>query len=447
MTGPHADASSIAAASLSDRTACALLADLKAGDLSATALVEACLARIAALEPTIHAWAHLDAEHARRQAMQADRSRAEGATLGPLHGLPVGVKDIIDTKDFPTEFGTPLHRGRRSAEDASLVRNLREAGAIILGKTVTTEMAVYSPGPTRNPRDPSRTPGGSSSGSAAAVACGMVPLGVGTQTNGSVIRPAAYCGVVGYKPSFGLISGSGILRQAELLDHVGGMARSVGDVALLADVLAGVPRSRDDAGSRLFAASSEPAARPKLAFVRGPFWPRADEEARTALEALVGTIGEVVRIELPPVFAEGAEAHRVIMEAGIARAFRSEYERGREGLSDLLRSMIERGAAIDPATLGRAEALRARLIESAADKLAPFDAALTLATSGPAPPFSEGTGSPIFATIWTLVGAPAMTLPLLAAANGLPIGVQLVGTPGSDAPLLRAAAWLEARFA
>jgi Asp-tRNA(Asn)/Glu-tRNA(Gln) amidotransferase A subunit family amidase len=430
---------------LSDRPAYELVGALKAGDLSAVEVVEACLARIAELEPTIHAWAHLDAEYARLQARQADRLRAEGAGLGPLHGLPVGIKDIIDTKDFPTEFGTPLHRGRRPEEDASIVQHLRSAGAVVLGKTVTTEMAVYSPGLTRNPRDPTRTPGGSSSGSAAAVACGMVPLSVGTQTNGSVIRPAAYCGIVGYKPSFGLISRSGVLGQSELLDQVGAMARSVRDVALLADVLIGDRVGPSDTGSRLFAGLAEPTARPKLAFVRGPFWPRADKEARIAIEALVGVIGDVMPIELPPLFADGAEAHRVIMEAGMARSFHAEYERGRDELSDLLRAMIERGGMIDTAKLREAEALRARLIESAAALLAPYDAVLTLATPGAAPLFSEGTGSPIFATIWTLVGAPAITLPLLAAANGLPIGVQLVAKPGEDARLMRAAAWLEAR--
>src|SRR5210317_1640336 len=210
---------------------------IETGALTSCELVEACLARIDELEPTIGAWEHLDREVALRQAAAADNFRKSGLALGALHGLPIGIKDIIDTADYPTERGTVLHRGRQPERDATLVSLLKEAGAIILGKTVSTEMAVYSPGKTRNPHNPEHTPGGSSSGSAAAVSAAMVPFAVGTQTNGSVIRPAAYCGVYGFKPSFGRISRHGVLQQSPPLDTIGVFARDLEDLALIADVL------------------------------------------------------------------------------------------------------------------------------------------------------------------------------------------------------------------
>ena len=208
---------------------------MREGELTSEELVTACLERIRAREERVGAWAHLDEEFALTQAREADLARREGGALGPLHGVPVGVKDIIDTSDLPTEYGTPLHAGRRPAEDAAVVSLLKSAGAVIMGKTVTTEFAVYSPGQTANPRDPKRTPGGSSSGSAAAVASRMVPAAIGTQTNGSVIRPASFCGVHGFKPTFGRISRRGVLPQSRPLDHVGVFGRSVEDVAFLAD--------------------------------------------------------------------------------------------------------------------------------------------------------------------------------------------------------------------
>ncbi len=219
---------------------------LAEGRISSEELVAACLARIKADEERVQAWAFIDPEHALRQARAADSRRREGKALGPLHGLPVGVKDIIDTADMPTENGTVLHAGRAPSADATLVSMLRAAGAIIMGKTVTTELATYSPGKTRNPHNPEHTPGGSSSGSAAAVAAHMVPLAIGTQTNGSVIRPAAYCGVVGYKPSFGLIPRHGVLKQSRPLDQIGVIARSVEDAALLAEQLIGFDQNDPD---------------------------------------------------------------------------------------------------------------------------------------------------------------------------------------------------------
>ena len=253
---------------------------LSEGKITALELTEACLDRIAAEEPRVHAWAYLDPELTRAQARRCDEARQLGRPQGPLHGVPVGIKDIIDTRDMPTENGTPLHAGRRPTRDAAVVERLRAAGAVILGKTVTTELAVYHPGKTRNPHDPERTPGGSSSGSAAAVAAGMVPLAVGSQTNGSVIRPASYCGVFAFKPSHGLISRFGVLAQSRPLDHIGVFARTLEDLALIADALIGFDaRDRDtrlEAAPRLLEAVRQDwPLTPDLALVKSPVWDQA----------------------------------------------------------------------------------------------------------------------------------------------------------------------------
>jgi len=430
--------------------ACAAAEAIAEGRLAAVELAESCLERIDEREPEVRAWAHLDREHLLAQARSADEARAAGAPLGPLHGLPVGVKDIFDTADYPTEDGTPLHAGCTPIEDAAAVVRLREGGALIAGKTVTTELAVYTPGPTRNPHDPGRTPGGSSSGSAAAVAAGMVPLAIGTQTNGSVIRPAAFCGVVGYKPSFGLISRHRVLQQSRWLDQVGVFARDIDDAALLAEALIGHdprdPDTRPRARPRLLAAArSEPPVTPHLGLARTPLWGQADEETREAFAELAEVLGEDLEdITLAPHFEHALEWHRIILEADLARSFEREYRQG--GLSDQLVEMIERGRevrAIDyNEALGEVAMLRALL----ADAFERCDALITPATPGVAPQGLESTGSPAFCTIWTLCGLPAITLPLMQGEGGLPLGVQLVGPLGDDARLLRTASWLVGRL-
>jgi Asp-tRNA(Asn)/Glu-tRNA(Gln) amidotransferase A subunit family amidase len=322
---------------------------IRDGKATAVETTEACLARIAEREPAVQAWTFLDPDHARAQARAAHEHRQAGRPLGPLHGVAVGIKDIIGTADMPTEDGTVLHAGRQPRHDAALVARLRAAGAVILGKTVTTELAVYSPGKTRNPHDPERTPGGSSSGSAAAVAAGMVPLAVGTQTNGSVIRPAAFCGVYGFKPSFGRIGRAGVLRQSPPLDHVGVFARSVADLALISEVLMGHdpddPATRPAARPPLFAVAAEPPpVLPTLAFVRTPVWRQAEPQVHAAFDELVQALGERVQeVTLPADFERAHEAHRLVMEADLATNFAAEYERGRDKLSAVLREMIERG--------------------------------------------------------------------------------------------------------
>ena len=308
-----------------------------------------CLDRIAASDEAVQAWTYLDPDYALKQAEERDAFRGSGLPLGPLHGVPVGLKDIVDTADMPTENGTPLDAGRRPRQDATLVSRLRAAGAVILGKTVTTELAFYAPGKTRNPHNAEHTPGGSSSGSAAAVAAGQVPLAVGTQTNGSVIRPASFCGVVGFKPSRGMVSRQGLLCQSPLLDAVGVFTRSVEDAGMLVDVLAGHdpadPATRPLAHPRLQkTAASEPPVKPSFAFVKGPTWEAADEDTREGFSELCDFLGDACdEVPLPSAFERAHDLHRLLMVAGFAKNLAPYAERGWDQLSEVMRAAIEEG--------------------------------------------------------------------------------------------------------
>ncbi|MCW5774595.1 MAG: amidase, partial [Rhodospirillaceae bacterium] len=398
------------------------------------------------------AWAHLDRAHALAQAAAADAAHKAGKAEGPLHGVPVGIKDIFDTADMPTENGCALQRGRAPRHDAAAVALLREAGAVILGKTVTTELAYYAPGKTANPHDPSRTPGGSSSGSAAAVAAGMVPLAIGSQTNGSTIRPASFCGVFGYKPSHGLISRHGALRLSRRLDHVGLFARKIEDLALLGEALMRFderdPDMRPMAPPPLLRiALEEPPVEPRLAFVATPAWDQAEPVLEAAFAELAEALeGVVDPVALPAGFAEAWPAHRAIMEADMAHNLRAVEARGDEGLSEVMRETLARGRAVSARDYLAALDLVPALVEELDELFAAYDAVLTPAAPGPAPLGREATGNPVFCTLWTLCGTPAVSVPLLSDENGLPIGVQLVGRPGDDARLLRLARWLGARL-
>jgi Asp-tRNA(Asn)/Glu-tRNA(Gln) amidotransferase A subunit family amidase len=423
-------------------------AAIRDGQITSLELVNACLTRVEETEESVRAWAFLDPEHARRQARMADEMRSRGQALGALHGVPVGIKDIIDTADMPTEDGTVLHAGRRPREDATVVSQLRSAGAVILGKTVTTELAVYAPGKTRNPHDPERTPGGSSSGSAAAVAAGMVPLALGTQTNGSVIRPASYCGVVGYKPTHGLISRTGILRQSRTLDHVGVFGRSLSDAALIAQELMVFDASDPDMRPRARPSLAEfvsrpPPIAPRFAFVRTPMWEQASTDTQEGFAELVEALGDQVsEVTLPEPFAEGVELHRLIMETDLALSYAPEYENDAAQLSATLREMLERGQRHLAVDYNRAVARIPIFNATLEDVFLEAHAILTPATMGEAPLGLESTGSPVFCTLWTLCGLPTVTVPLMEGSNGMPIGVQLVGPRGDDARLLQCANWL-----
>ena len=426
---------------------------LRDGAISSEQLVQACLARIREAEPQVQAWQFLDPDHALAQARALDERRREGASLGPLHGVPVGIKDIIDTADMPTEDGTPLHAGRMPLADATVVAMLRQAGAVIMGKTVTTECAYYHPGKTRNPHNPEHTPGGSSSGSAAAVGAGMVPLALGSQTNGSTIRPASFCGVYGFKPSHGLVPRGGILRLSRALDHVGLFARSCEDIALLAEQVAGYderdPDTRPRARAPFLAMVAEaPPLEPHFAFMGGPAWERAAPETREAFEELRAELGgQLIELPLPEAAREALDWHGTIMAAEMAASLDLEWQRGKDKLSRPLRELLERGRAVPALEYQKALARIPLLNETFGPLFERVDAIITPAAAGGAPKGLESTGDPSFCTLWTLCGMPALSLPLMRGGNGLPIGVQLVGARGTDARLLRTARWLAGRVA
>ena len=427
---------------------------VREGVISSEQYVAACLARVRETDARIEAWAFLDPDHALDQARRADQWRLSGQPTGLLHGVPVGIKDIFDTADMPTENGCVLHAGRTPSRDAAVVAALRAAGAVIMGKTVTTELAMYAPSKTRNPHDSDHTPGGSSSGSAASVAAGMVPLAIGSQTNGSVVRPAAFCGVYGFKPTHGLIPRAGALALSRALDQVGVFARTIEDVALLAEQLVGHderdPDTRPRARIPLVAvAAEEPPVPPLFAFVKTPRWDRVDADAKEAFAELTDHLGDrVEEIEMSAAAEEAFEWHRVIMEADMAASFRREWDEGRDRLSPSLRAQLERGRearAVD--YLGALAGIPA-LNDSFAELFAQrYDAILTPASSGTAPRGLGSTGDPSFCTLWTLCGLPALSVPLMQGANGLPLGVQLVGSRHGDARLLRTARWLVTRAA
>jgi Asp-tRNA(Asn)/Glu-tRNA(Gln) amidotransferase A subunit family amidase len=427
---------------------------IRDGAISSEQLIEACLARVREADGEVQAWAFLDPDYALEQARAADDLKRQGLPIGPLHGVPVGIKDIFDTADMPTENGSVLHAGRMPARDASVVALLRAAGAVIMGKTVTTEFAFRAPGKTRNPHNPEHTPGGSSSGSAAAVAAGMVPLAIGSQTNGSIIRPAAFCGVVGFKPTHGLIPRYGMLAQSRTLDHVGLFARTVEDIALLAEQLVGYDERDPDTRPRaripfLSVTSAEPPLSPMFAFVKTPHWVRADEDTKESFAELGEILGDRIEaIELFPSSLEGWECHRTVQEAEMAANLEHEWQRGRERMSEVLRSQIERGREARALDYQRAMNSVQPMVEAFQELFEQrYDAILTPCAPGPAPRGLASTGDPAFCTLWTLCGMPAVSLPLLQSKDGLPLGVQLVGPRLGDARLLRTARWLASLIA
>lgn len=408
-------------------------AAIRAGGLTSERLVESCLSHIEARDAQVGAWIHLDGEAALAEARQRDREEPRSA----LHGVPAGIKDIIDTHDMPTGYGSPIYTpGNRPAWDAACVALLREAGMVVLGKTVTTEFAMRHPGKTMNPADPAHTPGGSSQGSAAGVADYQVPLAIGTQTAGSVIRPASYCGAVGFKPTFGTVPRAGVKPISETLDTVGSMARTVADAGAFVQAMAGIPISPVEARPARFAMCPSPAWH-----CVEPASAEAMEVARAAAEA------GPKDLELPPPCDEVPAAHDVIMPYEGARLLAWEYRAHREDMSEAIRQIVETGLGLDHErylwALGIREAARAAF-ESVFDGV---DVLITPAAPGEAPEGLGWTGSPECNRIWTTLGVPCITLPGFSPGNGLPVGVQLVGRAGGDADLLAAAAWLHPRLA
>jgi Asp-tRNA(Asn)/Glu-tRNA(Gln) amidotransferase A subunit family amidase len=419
---------------LNTLSATAAAAAMARGETSSSALLEACLDRIETRDALVSAWVYVDAELALAKARAADDARAAGKPLGPLHGLPIAVKDIFDTGDMPTECGSALYRGRRPTEDAQAVSLLRRAGAIVIGKTVTAELALSAPGATANPLDLRRTPGGSSSGSAAAVADHMVPLAVGSQTGGSVIRPASYCGIVGFKPSFGAIPTGGMHLLAEPLDHAGVFARDVADIALMAKVMMAAGLGAQDS------ATAHSPGRPRIGVLRAPVWREASDDARARFDVWADSLDMHDGVELGDIFDDAVACQRLILDANLAGNFGAVLQTKPEALKAMTRERVVAGLAIGAkavsSALSRVEEQRTRLGQVFED----YDALLTLAAPGEAPLGLSSTGDAVFSVIWTLMGVPAITLPMLVGEDGLPIGIQLIGARGEDAKLLAIAA-------
>ena len=434
-------------------TASEALAAIASGRLSSVELVKSCLARIAETDGAIKAWAFLDEGAALAQAAECDRIRIAGLATGSLHGIPVALKDIIDTAKMPTQRGSVIFEGRQTDHVARLVELLREAGAVVIGKTVTTEFAFVHANETRYPHNPDHTPGGSSSGSAAAVAAMHVPLAIGTQTNGSVIRPASFCGVFGFKPTRGVISRDGILQTSVSLDQVGCFGRSLADVALLTDAIGGYdqrdavsfarPRPNMSAG-----AAADAPVTPALAWFDLPFNDRLSVDALDGIDAVIEILGpSVERMAAADTLSDLVAVQATIHEYEIAQHQAEVFETHWNQISDTLRPVITRARTITKTQYDDALAVKTSAEGFFKAFFMDYDAIIAPSAAGEAPKFGNGTGDPIFCTLWTLAGLPCISLPMLVGETGLPIGVQLIGPAEKDDRLLRTARWLQTHIA
>ncbi len=423
---------------LNTSSATAAAARIGRGEITSEDLVRDCLARIEAREGEVGAWQYLDPDGAIKQARRCDTTPARS----PLHGIPIGVKDVIETADMPTTHGSAIYAGHVAAGDAACVALAREAGAVILGKTVTTEFAAVTPGKTANPHDTTRTPGGSSSGSAAAVADFMVPIALGTQTVGSIVRPASYCGVVGFKPSFGTFSLAGVKAQAESMDTLGFITRSVADIGLFGAVLLGVERAFEIAPLD---------APPRIGVCRSPHWPHAEPSTVMALDravaALSGGGAELGDVALPARFDAVLDAQWTILLFEFARVLAYERTAHRDRLSDRLRDLLDRGMACGTLDYAAALALARRCRAEIAPLFERYDALLTPSAAGEAPVGLQAPSDLLFQRLWTVLHLPCVSLPGLVGEAGMPVGVQLIGGHRDEPRLLAVAGWVEARRA
>jgi aspartyl-tRNA(Asn)/glutamyl-tRNA(Gln) amidotransferase subunit A len=423
-----------AEAPLKDAGAVETAERIRSGAWTAIAVTEACLARIEALEPDVVAWVHVDREGARAAALELDADAAAGRPLGPLHGVPIGIKDIIDVAGMTTTAGAAAFAHTHPRRNATLVARLRAAGAVIVGKTHATQFAYRDPAPTRNPWSPDRTPGGSSSGSAAAVAARMVPAAIGTQTVGSILRPAAYCGVVGLKGAFGAVPLDGVVPLSRWLDHAGPIARSVADAALLEHILGD--------GSQAVI----PLESPRLGVIRESL-DRAEPGLRRhldeVLDRLAASGASVADVELPAPFKELPAAGQVLLEAGAAAAHKARFGAHADEYGPMIRGIVLAGQARSPAEVRDAEAVRLAAREAIGPFLAAHDALVSPVAPSSAPTLAEGTGDGSLCAPWTTIGVPSISLPTGVDRAGLPLAVQLVGGTDGLSRLLGVAAWVE----
>jgi Asp-tRNA(Asn)/Glu-tRNA(Gln) amidotransferase A subunit family amidase len=417
-----------------DLTATQAVRLIRDGKLKPQDLLEACLQRISEREPTVRAFACFNADYARQQATNA--------RPGPLHGIPIGIKDVLDTADMPSQYGSPIWAGWQPRADSAPVAWAKAAGGLVIGKTVTTEFATRKPGPTMNPINPAHTPGGSSSGSAAGVGAGLFPLAYGTQTAGSVIRPAAFCGVVGYKPTYGMISRIGMKIMADSLDTIGVIARTVADCALFAGAVSG----RD-----LGDPETKPATTPRIGICGSPTWDSAAPETQALLDritqALARTGASVTPRELPQAFNALIDAHPIVMNSESARALGWELANHPDQLSEGLRERMEFGLHQIEAARANAYAVFENTQRAFPDAMDGLDVLITPSAPGEAPKGLDWTGDPAFNSIWTSLHVPCVTVPAGTGPNGLPLGIQIVGRQGDDRAVLTWARWVEAAIA
>jgi len=438
--------------SLSSLSVIELSNKLKKGEIKSEELVKSYIEQINKKDNKIEAWEFFDEELAINQAKKLDKDRQAGKVQGDLHGIPVGIKDIFDTEDMPTLDGSEAHKKNPSLSDCTVVSKLKQAGAIIMGKTVTAELAHLTPGKTKNPHDPTRTPGGSSMGSAAAVAANMVPLAVGSQTNGSVIRPASFCGVVGYKPSKGLISRHLVMQVSQVLDQIGVFSNSIEDAALISEQLFGHDKLDPDSTLRakpklLTASREKPPMEPLLAYINLPFMNELEADAKEAFGEVKDELkGQIKDVEFPKAFSEIPKWHKIIAESDMAKSFSIDYQKFKNLLSDQIVETIERGQKYKAIEYNEA-CLKINEVTAYFDEFFHhYDAILTPSACGEAPKDLKTTGNPIFCTIWTYCGMPSISLPLLQGKNKLPIGIQLVSSLYDDERLFRNATWLTGKI-
>ena len=422
---------------------------LKSGEISSIDLCKSYIDRIKKFEKDVRAWQFFDEKLLLEKAEEADDYRKSGKPLGPLHGMPIAIKDIIGTYDMPTECGTVFRKKKSSSQDSEIVNLLKNAGAIVMGKTVTCELAYIHPSKTRNPHDYSRTPGGSSSGSAAVVASYMSHLSIGSQTGGSVIRPASYCGVVGYKPSYGLISRSGVLKVSDKLDTIGVFGRSVKDVALLAKSL--IRKDLYDASTIYFSSDrmldvceEKLEFDPKFIFYKTKNWKNINKKSQEAFEFLIKSFKKNIEIyDEPSYFKEIPKYHQIIHEVDMANNFQVYYDKDKSKLSKEMNDAISRGLKYSAKDYSDAIDFMKQSYESYKEVFEDYYGILTPSSNGVADKGLGSTGSADFQKIWTYLGLPAISLPLLTGENDLPLGLQLVGNKFDDLRFLGTAKWLE----
>ncbi len=425
-----------------------LASKIKNSELTSVELCEKYIERIDKFEKEVKAWAFFDKKILLEKAKEADDYRRSGKPIGFLHGIPVAVKDIIGTVEMPTECGTSIRKGKSYSQNAEIIDLLISEGAIVMGKTATSELAFLGPPKTRNPHDYSRTPGGSSSGSAASVASYMAPLSIGSQTGGSVIRPASYCGVVGYKPTYGLISRNGVLRTSQTLDHIGMFGRNVEDVALLAKAL--IKKDKQDSASIHYSSENilaetkkGPLFEPKFIFYKTNYWKMIEKKSRDAFEYFIKSFKNIEVFDTPSYFKDIHKYHQVIHETDLANNFSIYYKKFKSKLSKYMQDAISRGNKYSAKEYAEAIDFRKQSYESYKEVFEDYHGVLMPSSPGVAPKGLKSTGTAEFNKVWSYLGTPCISLPLLEGENKLPLGVQLIGDKYDDHRFLGVARWLE----